>query len=187
MGTESGAGRGLGNEREAFAAAMKQRLEDGRARGLSPQEAEADAREFASREMRRRAPEVVAAARSWWVGFKRFVGLGALAIALAVGLALFAEHRYAAPLCERYAADHGQQYRGLDYPYLGRSSSTSSSSGRCIFADAAGRRSTISLRKLEPSFAADFAVSAALQLEFTIPAFFVLLALAAAAVLRRRP
>lgn len=187
MGTGSGDGRDLGTAREDFVAAMKQRMEDGRARGLSPEEAQADAREFARGEVRRRAPEVAAAARSWWVGLRRFLVIGALAVALSVGLALFVEHRYAAPLCERYAADHGQQYQGLNYPYLGRSSSTSSSSGRCILADAAGRRTTVSLRKLEPDFAADFAVSMALELEFTLPAFFVLLALAAAAILRRRP
>ncbi len=187
MGSDSGAGRDPLNDREAFVAAMKRRIEDGRSRGLSPEEMEADAREFARGEMRRRAPEVVAAARTWWVGLRRFLVIGALAVALSVGLALFAEHRYAAPLCERHAAEHGLQYRGLDYPYLGRSSGTSSGSGRCILADAAGRGTTVSLRKVEPNFAVDFAMSTALEIEFTIPAFFALLALAAASVLRRRP
>ena len=186
MGTGTEDGSESGKARDAFVAAMKKRVEEGQALGQSPEEIAAGAREFAREAARRRAPEVAAAARSWWVGFRRFLVIGTLAIALSAGLALYVEHRHAAPLCERYAAGHGLRYAGLGYPILGRSSSTSSSSGRCILVDTAGRSTTVSLSKLEPDAAVGLAASFALQLEFTIPALFVLIALAAAPFLRRR-
>jgi hypothetical protein len=110
-------------------------------------------------------------------GFRRFLIVGALAFGLAAGLALFVERRYAAPLCERYAAEHGLVYTGLEYPVIGKSSSTTSPSGRCILVNAAGRGDTMSLTKLEPSGIIALLVSFALQIKFTVPASFVLIAL----------
>jgi hypothetical protein len=115
--------------------------------------------------------------RSWWSGFRRFLIVGALAFGLAAALALSVERRYAAPICERYAAARGLVYTGLEYPVIGRSSSTTSPSGRCILLNAAGHRDTVSLTKLEPSAIIALLVSFALQIEFTIPASFVLIAL----------
>ena len=60
---------------------------------------------------------------------------------------------------------------------IGKSSSTTSPSGRCILLNAAGHRDTISLTTLEPSAIIALLVSFALQIEFTIPASFVLIAL----------
>jgi len=115
--------------------------------------------------------------RSWWSGFRRFLIVGALAFGLAAALALSIERRYAAPICERYAAEHGLVYNGLQYPVIGKSSSTTSPSGRCILLNAAGRRDTLSLTALEPNPIVALLVSFALQIEFTIPASFVLVAL----------
>ena len=106
---------------------------------------------------------------------------------MATGLALFVERRYAAPLCERYAAERGLVYKGLDYPVIGKSSSTTSPSGRCILLNAAGRRDTVSLTTLEQSTIIALLVSFALQIEVTIPVAFVAIALIWVALANSHP
>jgi hypothetical protein len=125
----------------------------------------------------------VAKARSCWVGFRNFLIVGAIALGLAIGLALFVEHSYASPLCEKYAGQHSLLYRGVDYPVVGNSSSTTSS-GSCIFDDAAGQRNTVRLRDLDPNAALSLLASFALQIDFTVPTFFIIVALIAVGMSR---
>ena len=172
-------------EREAFIAGMKTRLEQAQASGQSPEQIREQATAYAQAEAHQQAPQVIARARSWWVGCTRFLIIGALAFGLAIGLALYVDHTYASPLCEQYASQHGLVYRGLDYPVIGSSSSTTSS-GSCIFDDAAGNRSTIEFRDLAPNAALALLASFALQIEITIPALFVVVALIAVAINRLR-
>lgn len=125
-------------------------------------------------------------ARSWWFGFRNFLIVGGLALGLAMALALLVEHRYAAPLCRQYGAQRGLTYQGISYPVIGKSSSTTSSSGSCRFVAATGREDRVSLTRLEPNWAIQFAVSWALQLELTTAIFFVLIALLAVGIGRLR-
>lgn len=168
--------------RQDFAARMRARIEQAEASGQSPEQIKEEAAAFAREEARRQLPALTGQVRSWWSGFRNFLIVGALALGVAIGLALLVERRYAAPLCERYAAGRGLVYKGLDYPVIGRSSSTTSASGSCILANAAGRRETVSLTKLEQSTIIALMVSFALQIEVTIPVAFVLIALLAVAL-----
>jgi hypothetical protein len=169
--------------REAFLAGMKTRLEQARAGGQSPEQIRAMASAFAKEEGRRQLPEAMSRMRAWWTGLRNFLIVGALAVGVFIGLALFVEHRYAAPLCEHYGAQHGFTYHGIDYPTIGSSSSTTSPP-RCIFRDTAGHRDTVSLDKLQPNAAIALLVSFALQIEFIVPVAFILIALMAVAVRR---
>jgi len=108
--------------------------------------------------------------------------VGVMACVLAIGLAWVVEHRYAAPLCDVYATEHRLSYRQLNYPNGGHS--TNAGSARCVFADPSGHEQSISLAKLVPNWVIDLMVSIALGIEFTIPAFFVLVALIFAAMKR---
>jgi len=171
--------------REALIADMKNRLEQAQTSGQSPEQIQREAAAYAKVEARRQAPQIVAKARSWWFGFRRFLIVGALASGFSIGMALFVEHRYVAPLCEQYGTQHGLLYRGIYYPVMG-SSSTTSSSGRCIFVDSAERRKTFPLAKLVPNAAIALLVSFALDIEATIPISFILIALIAVAIGRLR-
>ncbi len=166
---------------------MKARFEQARSSGESPENIEQQMKALVREESRRQIPPMVAKARSWWWGFRNFLIVGSLAFGLAIGLALWVEHRYAAPLCERYAAEHGLAYWGLDYPVLGKSSSTTSPSGTCLLLEASGRQRSVDLTRLEPNSVKALLASFALQMEVTMPVSFVLLALLAvgAAKLRR--
>jgi hypothetical protein len=165
-------------ERDAFLAGMKTRIEQAQASGQTPEQ-------IREQVLAQQVPQVAAKARSWWTGFRNFLIIGAIAFGLAIGLALFVEHSYAAPLCEQYAAQHSLVYSGLDYPVIGSSSSTTSS-GSCIFVDAAGNRNTIEFRDLAPNAALALLASFGLQIEITIPAFFILVALIAVGISRLR-
>jgi hypothetical protein len=101
---------------------------------------------------------------------------------MAIGLAWVVEHRYAEPLCDAYAKEHRLSYRQLNYPNGGHS--TNAGSARCVFADSSGHEQSISMAKLAPNFGIDMMISIALEIEFTIPAFFVLVALVLAAMKR---
>ena len=90
---------------------------------------------------------------------------------------MFIEHRHATPLCEQYAGAHRLNYLGLGYPILGKSSSTTSVSGRCLFADATGQETSYDLTKLETNAAISLLVGFALDIEFTIPVFFIAVSL----------
>ncbi|MCX7054945.1 MAG: hypothetical protein NTU56_12180 [Proteobacteria bacterium] len=170
--------------REAFLAGMKTRLEQAQASGQSSEQIRALASSYARDEIQRQAPQVVARARSWWSGFRNVLIVGALASGVAIGLALLVEHRYAAPLCEQYAAQHGGlRYEGIDYPRVGRSSSTTSPP-RCMFVDPTGHRDTVSLDELQPNAIAALLTSFALQIEFIVPVAFILIAMMAVAVRR---
>jgi hypothetical protein len=164
--------------REAFIADMKRRFEQAQAGGQSPEQLRELVTASAKEESRRQLPEVTARMTAWWSGLRNFLIVGGLAFGVAIGLALLVEHLHVAPLCERYAAQHGLRYQGVDYPMIGRSSSTTSP-GRCIFADAAGRRDTVSLYKVEANAFIALLVSFALQIDFIIPAAFILIALLA--------
>jgi len=129
-------------------------------------------------------PELTARVTAWWSGFRNFLIVGALAFGAAIGLAFLVEHQHLAALCERYGAQRGLAYQGADYPVIGSSSSTTSPGG-CISSDTAGRRATVSLYKLEPNAGIALLVSFALQIDFTIPAAFVLIALLAVWLRRR--
>ncbi len=165
-------------ERDALAAEMKRQMEQAKARGDSPEQMREQALAYAHEAARQRAPRTVARGRSCLAGLLNFLIIGAIALGLGIGLALFVERSYAAPLCQTYAAQRSLQYRGVDYPVIGNSSSTTSS-GSCIFVDAAGQRSTVTLRNLEPNAAAALLASFGLQIDFTVPTFFVLVALVA--------
>jgi hypothetical protein len=171
--------------REAFIADMKTRVEQAQASGQSPEQIREQVRAYARAEARQQIPQIAARARSWWFGFRRFLIVGALALGLAIGLALFIDRYYASPLCQQYAAQHGLVYGGLDYPVIGRSSSTTSS-GSCIFVDAAGHRNTILLRNLEPNAALALLASFGLQIEITVPTLFIVVALMAVAISKLR-
>lgn len=172
-------------EHEAFLADMKIRLKQAQASGKSPEQIRELILAITHEEGRKQAPQIAARARSWWTGFRNFLIIGALAFGLAIGLALFVDHYYASPLCEQYAVQHSLLYRGLDYPVIGKSSSTSSS-GSCIFEDSAGQRNTIDLRNLEPNAAIALLASFGLQIEFTIPALFIVVALIAVGISKLR-
>jgi hypothetical protein len=170
--------------RDAFLAGMKTRLEQARAGGQSPEQIRAMASAYAKEEGRRQLPGAISRMRAWWTGLRNFLIVGALALGVAIGLALFVEHHYAAPLCEQYAAQHGGlRYEGIDYPTVGRSSSTTSPP-RCMFVDPTGHRDTVSLDELQPNAAIALLVSFALQIEFIVPVAFILIALMAVAVRR---
>jgi hypothetical protein len=172
--------------REAFVAKMKRRMEEAQASGQSPEEIRKQLAALAREESRRQLPQTIARARSWWSGFRNFLIVGAIALGLSIGLALFVEHRYAAPLCVRYAALHELTYTGLNYPLISKGSAANSASGSCIFENHAGHRSTVSLGKLEASWAMGLLITFALQLEFTTPVAFVLVALIAVGLRRRK-
>jgi hypothetical protein len=169
--------------REAFLAGMKNRLEQAQASGQSPEQIRALASSYARDEMQRQVPQVVARARAWRSGFRNVLIVGALASSVAIGLALLVERQHVAPLCERYGAQHGLTYQGADYPVIGRSSSTTSSGG-CLFADSAGRQRSVSLYKVEPNSLVALLVSFALQIDFVIPVAFILIALIAVSLRR---
>ena len=168
-------------EREEFIAGIKTRLEQAQASGQSPEQIREQALAYAHEEAQQQVPLVVARTRSWWAGLRKFLVVGALAFGLAIGLALFVDHAYVSPLCEQYAAQHSLVYRGLEYPVIGNSSSTTSS-GSCIFDDAAGNRSTIEFSDLEPNAALALLASFGLQIEITIPTLFIIVALIAVGI-----
>lgn len=184
MGPEPEDERKQEQMREAFIESMKARLEQAQARGQSREQIQELTTAYASEVIRRQIPRFVYQTRSWWVGFRRLLIVSSLAFGLAIGLALFVEHHYASPLCERHAAQQGVAYRGIDYPVIGSSSSTTSTSGSCIFFDSTGQRETVSLGSLEPNAAIALLVSFALQIEFTTPVAFILIALIAASLLK---
>jgi hypothetical protein len=129
---------------EAFLAEMRARVEQAQRSGKSPEQVHDEMLEFARQQGRVRAPQLAANMRSWVRGFRNFLIVGALAVGLAIALALLIEHRYAAPLCEAYGAQHGLLYIELDYPTLGRGGSAAgNTSGDCIFSErpAGSRRS----------------------------------------------
>jgi hypothetical protein len=152
--------------------------------GGTPEQVEARLREVAREEMRGRAPRMAAAAGAWWASLKRLLAFGALALASSAALALAVEHLHAKPLCERFGAGKGWRYESLGYPYLGRGSGQHGGSATCRFVDSAGRPERISLDKLEPNFLAGLGTSFSLYIEFSFPAFFILLALAASPFLK---
>jgi hypothetical protein len=134
----------------------------------------------------RQNSDIVVQIHSRWWGFRRFLLVGGLSFGLAIALALFIEHRHATPLCEQYAGAHRLTYHGLEYPILGKSSSTTTVSGRCLFADAKGHESSYDLTKLEPNAAISLLVGFALDIEFTIPVFFIAVSLLALGIGRLR-
>jgi hypothetical protein len=168
-------------KRDAFVAEMKTRIEQAKARGESPEQMKKEVAAYAREDARKQAPQVAAQARSWWNGVRNFLIIGTLSLGLAIGLALLTERAYTTPLCEKYAASHSLKYRGLDYPVIGSSSSTTSS-GSCIFADSAGQSNTIRFRDLASNQVIALLASFALQLEITVPAFFILIALMAVGI-----
>ena len=170
--------------REAFLAGMKARLEQGQAAGQSPEQMRESVMSFAHEEGRRQIPHLTSQVRSWRSGLRNFLIVGAMAFGVAIGLALAAEHRYAAPLCERYGAGHGLTYQGVNYPSIGKSSSTTSPP-RCMFADAKGHPREISLDSLQPNPVIALLASFALQIDFIVPVAFIVIALIAVALRRR--
>jgi hypothetical protein len=174
--------RSLRQSHEAFKANLKARLEQAQADRQSPEQMQQMAMSLAGAEGGRQAIKAVGQLRSWWSGFKLFVMVGGLAVAMAMGLALAVEYRHAAPLCKAYGAEHHWAYQNLNYPYGGHSST--SGSATCVFTDASGNDKHVSLAKLEPNWLTDLGVSFAFEIEFTTPLFFVLAALLLAALKR---
>jgi hypothetical protein len=173
-------------DREKLLAEMRARFEQAQRSGKSTAQIHDEIRELARQQGQARAPQLAAGLRSWLRGLRNLVIVGALALGLAVTLALLVEHRYAAPLCETYGAQHGLTYTALEYPTLGRGgSAASNTSGDCIFRDAAGAKRTLSLGKLAPNFLTDLLMSAGLEIELTFPVSFVLIGLIAASLFRR--
>ena len=175
-------------DREAFLVEMRARFEQAQRSGKSPTQVRDEMRELARRQGQARAPQLAAGLRSWVRGLRNLLIVGALALGLAITLALLVEHRYAAPLCEKYGAQHGLLYTALEYPTLGRGSSAAgNTSGDCVFRDAAGAKQTFSLGKLAPNFWTDLLMNAALEIELTFPISFVLIGLVGALLFRRAP
>jgi len=87
--------------REAFIAGMKNRIEQAQTSDQSQEQIKRQVAAYANAEARRQVPQIVSRFHSWWLGFRRFLIVGALASGVAIGLGLFVEHRYAAPLCEQ--------------------------------------------------------------------------------------
>ena len=170
--------------RDAFVAGLKARLEQARSEGQSPEQMQQLAMTLASADAGRRATQVVGRLAAWWSGFKLFLVVGAVACAFAVGLALGVEYRHAAPLCETYAAAHHWTYQSLNYPNGGHSNNAGSAT--CVFVDASGNDKYVSLTRLEPNWLTDLGVSFAFEMEFTLPLFFVLVALLFAAFKRKQ-
>lgn len=169
--------------REAFIASMKTQLEQAQASGQTPEQIRELASTYARKEMRQQIPLITTKVRSWWVGFRHFLIVGALALGFAISLALYAEHRYAAPLCEHYAAQHGLTYQGIYYPVIGSGRSTTSS-GSCTFFDTTAHKSTVLLSKVAPNQFVALLISFALQVDLIIPVAFILIALIAVKVLK---
>ncbi len=169
---------------DAFVADLKARLAQAQSEGQSPEQMQQLAMALASADAGRRATQVVGQVSAWWSGFKLLVVVGGLALALAVGLALGVEYRHAAPLCQTYGAQHHWTYQSLDYPNGGHSRNAGSAT--CVFADASGNRNYVSLTRLEPNWLTDLGVSFAFEMEFTLPLFFVLVALLFAAFKRKQ-
>jgi hypothetical protein len=170
---------------EAFIASMKKRLEQAQANGESPEQIRKEFTARAREEAGQQMPKIAAGVGSRWSGFRNFLIVGALALGFAIGLALLTERIYTTPLCEKYAAAHGLVYHGLEYPVIGSGSNTTSS-GSCIFVDSAGGSNTIRFRDLAPNAVMALLASFALQLEITIPALFVVVALIAVGIGRLR-
>ena len=93
-------------------------------------------------------------------------------------------YRHAAPLCKAYGAEHHWTYQSLDYPNGGHSNNAGSAT--CVFVDASGNDKYVSLTRLEPNWLTDLGVSFAFEMEFTLPLFFVLVALLFAAFKRKQ-
>lgn len=163
---------------------MKTRFEQSHASGQSPERIRDLLSVFAREESRRQMPDLTARVTAWWVGFRNFLIVGALAFGVAIGLAFLVERQHVTPLCERHAARYGLTYQGVDYPVIGNSSSTTSPGG-CIFALPTGGQDTVSLYKLEPNAGIALLVSFALQIDFTIPIAFILIALLAVRLRRK--
>jgi hypothetical protein len=172
-------------ERDALIANMKTRIEQAQASGQSPEQIREQIIASAREEAPQQVQQIVAKTRSWWFGFRNFLIVGALALGLAISLALFVDNSYASPLCKQYAAQHNLVFRGLEYPVIGNSSSTTSS-GSCIFDDTAGNRNTIRFSKLEPNSALALLASFGLQIEITLPTSFIVIALIAVAISKLR-
>lgn len=178
--------RSLRQSHEAFKANLKARLEQAQADGQSPEQMQQMAMSLAGAEGGRQAIKAVGQLRSWWSGFKLFLMVGGLAVVLSVGLALAVEYRHAAPLCKAYGAEHHWTYQSLDLDYPDGGHSTNAGSATCVFADASGNDKYVSLAKLEPNWLTDLGVSFAFEMEFTLPLFFVLVALLFAAFKRKQ-
>lgn len=185
MASEPDNERDRKQSREASLASIKAKLEQARTSGKSPEQIQELVTAFAREQMHQQIPQVATKVRSWWIGFRRFLIVGALAFGFAIGLALYVEHHYAAPLCEHYAAQHRLTYQGIYYPVIGSGSSTTSS-GSCIFFDSTSHRSTVLLSKVEPNQTVALLTSFALEIDFTIPAAFILIALIAVKVFKIR-
>lgn len=184
MPSPSNENRSQRQGQQAFVADMKARLAQAQSEGQSPEQMQLLAMTLASANAGRRATQVVGHLAAWWSGFKLFLMVGAVACALAVGLALGVEYRHAAPLCETYAAAHHWTYQSLNYPNGGHSRNAGSAT--CVFADASGNDEYVSLTRLEPNWLTDLGVSFAFEMEFTLPLFFVLVALLFAAFKRKQ-
>lgn len=183
MGSTPDDEQARGEAREAFLTGMKSRVEQARANGQSTEQIQQLISACAKEEQRRQLPVITSGLRSWWTGLRNFLIVGALAVGVFIGLALYIEQRYAAPRCEHYGAQHGLAYQGIDYPTIGRSSSTTSTP-RCKFVDTAGHRGSVALDKLESNAAIALLVSFALQIEFVVPVAFILIALMAVGLRR---
>lgn len=95
-----------------------------------------------------------------------------LALPCALGVWLLAERSVIAPACTGYASSHGLTY--TDFKLVGVKHA---STVVCLLSGADGSRSEVHLRELVP-FLTDASVGFAMTLEFTVPAFAILLALA---------
>jgi hypothetical protein len=181
MNTKNRKEQSQDESRDAFIANMKKRVEEAQASGQSTEQIREQIASSARAESRKRAPQTAAQARSWWVGVRNFLLIGAVALGLAVGLALLVDRSYASPLCAKYAAQKNLVFQGLDYPQLGSNSSTSSPS-RCIFSNA----TTVAIGKLDPNFIVSTLADFAMTIEITVPAFFIGVALLVVVITRKR-
>ena len=184
MPSPSNENRSQRQGQQAFVADMKARLEQARAEGQSPEQIQQLAMRLAHADAGRRTTQVVGQVRSWWSKFELFLMVGGMALALAMGMAMGVECRHAAPLCKAYGAEHHWTYQSLDYPNGGHSNNAGSAT--CVFVDASGNDKYVSLTRLEPNWLTDLGVSFAFEMEFTLPLFFVLVALLFAAFKRKQ-
>jgi len=121
--------------------------------------------------------KLVANARSARGGFFRFLIVGAFALALAAALAWYVENRVAIPVCLAHGQSLDYTLQEYRYPAGGGNNYTST----CVFKDAKGQERRVGFSRIAPSGFTEALVNVALELEVTVPVFFVLIALIIAA------
>ena len=109
-----------------------------------------------------------------WQGIRNLVLVGGLSLAAAVAAAIFAEGRYARPLCDAYGRGHGLTYLRFQYPPANPIElARGGSSCYCVFSDGGPKALTVNFDKVAPSDLTYLLVNVSMTIGVTIPLFFV--------------